>query len=56
MVTLFYYVIDIVYIHEKKLIKFRNILVMLYVKSTCFFLSHVVFNLTMECTPREHVQ
>ena len=37
--------------HEKKLIKFWLILVILYVKGT-FVLSHVVFNLTMEWIPR----
>jgi hypothetical protein len=54
LVTIFYYVIDIVYIYSwKKMKKIWPILVILYVKSI-FFLSHVVFNLTMEWTPRGH--
>jgi hypothetical protein len=51
LVTKFYYVIDTVYIYSwKKLKTSWPILVILYVKSI-FFLSHVVFNLTMEWTP-----
>jgi len=51
LVTIFYCVIDTVYIYSwKKLIKFSPILVM-QLRKNRFFFSHVVFNLTMECTP-----
>ena len=51
LVTTFYYVIDTVYIYScKNLIQFWPILVMLCVKY--IYISHVVFNLTIEWTPR----
>jgi len=51
LVIVFYYVIDTMYIYSWKEWKNWPILVILYVKSS-IFLSHMVFNLTMEWTPR----
>ena len=56
LVTIFYYVIDIVYIYswktiDKILTHFGDILCKFF-----FLISHVVFNLTIKWTPREKIK
>ena len=55
LVTIFYYIIDTVYIYSwKKIDKTSSH----FGDALCkkFFLSHMVFNLTIEWTPRDHIE